>query len=99
MPKLARNVLDPRVCLMPKLARNVLDPRVVVEETLEILQTTTMRLLPMTMRLELIVPILGVRLQPTLRRCAQCAGKKFVPYVVSVTVARFGLPPPQTVLK
>jgi hypothetical protein len=62
MPKLARNVLDRRVCLMPKLARNVLDPRVVVEETLEILQTTTMRLLPMTMRLELVLQILDVRL-------------------------------------
>jgi hypothetical protein len=62
MPKLVKNVLDPRVCLMPKLARNVLDPRVVVEETLEILQTTTMRPPPMTMRLELVVPILDVRL-------------------------------------
>jgi hypothetical protein len=46
---------------MPKarLARNVLDPRVVVEETLEILKT-------MTMRLELVLPLLGVRLHPML---------------------------------
>jgi hypothetical protein len=44
---------------MPKarLARNVLDPRVVVEETIEILKT-------MTMRLELVLPLLGVRLHP-----------------------------------
>jgi len=90
MARLARNVLDP---LMSKLGGNVLDRHVVVEDTLEILQTMTMKLQTITIRLELVLPLSSARY-------VRYATKRSAQIVVSVTVVILkDILPPQTVLK